>query len=89
MIEVTLVRRGAENGRHGRDIKAKQAASNDGDGCNHVDVPHGHDGRPPGLVLEIISNLRELWGRRMGRKERRGEKFQTARDEGHVGRGCP
>lgn len=45
MVEIALVRSCAENSRHGRDIKAKQTASNDGDGCNHVDVPHDdHDG---------------------------------------------
>jgi hypothetical protein len=56
MVEVALVSSGAENSRHGRDIKAKQTASNDGDGCNHVDVAHDdHDGRLGSLRLRIIS----------------------------------
>jgi len=38
------------------------------------------------LVLEIGYNLRELWGRRTGRKESREKKFHTCRDEGQVGR---
>lgn len=43
-IEVTEVSLRADDGRHGRDIETEQAASNDGDGCDDIDVPDGHDG---------------------------------------------
>ena len=38
LLEIAEVGFGSDYGRHGGDVKAEQTTSNDGDGCNEVDI---------------------------------------------------
>jgi len=38
LVEITKVWICRDNGRHGRNVKAKETAANNGDGCDDVDV---------------------------------------------------
>lgn len=44
MIEITLISRRPDNGRHGRDIETEQCTANDGHRRDGVEIPHDKHG---------------------------------------------